>query len=195
MSHGLVARPGAAARKAKARPDASVRAQTRRYCFELFELQDYLIKEVGVKPGSLLPVWVSSEGNPHSPGSCKDMPIISFLPVAQTAVNTLLRYITWEYGSSAGDWYSTIHRIPKGPRKGQRLTTDPTVLRRALLWGRRFLCRKVKIMSLDEGTGLSIDQFVALSPEQRKRVVQEAHKAASALLMSRTPQHKLHNTR
>jgi hypothetical protein len=163
------------ARRGK-RPDAATKAWTRRYCFELFELQDYLINEIGVKPGSLLPVWVSSEGRPGSPDSDTNMPVISFLPVAQTTVGVLVRYLTWEYGSDRGDWYSRSHRIPEGPKKGQRLTLDPKVLHRALAWGRRFQCREVKIMSLEEGTGLSIEEFAALSPEERRRAVLDAHK-------------------
>ena len=43
-------------------PDPEVvELQLRNYCFQLLELQEYLIEEIGVKPGSLLPVWITGE--------------------------------------------------------------------------------------------------------------------------------------
>ena len=40
-----------------------VEHRLRDYCFQLMELQEYLTAEIGVKPGSLLPVWITGEAS------------------------------------------------------------------------------------------------------------------------------------
>ena len=63
------------------------------YFRELFRVQEFLIRELKVKPGSLLPVWVIEEPSGKNP-----FPMLGLLPVRKSTVNALTIYLLWELG-------------------------------------------------------------------------------------------------
>lgn len=137
-------------------PSRTVKAKTRCYCFQLFELQDFLIREIGVTPGALLPVWIGKEAAARSPHHYTDLPVISCLPVRKSLVEVLVGYLVWEHGG----YYGEIHGrdMPRESRL-KKTANDWATLDRALTWGRALAFREGLIVDLTEAEGITFEKF------------------------------------
>jgi len=128
----------------------------REYCYQLCELQDFLIQEVGIRPGTLLPVWIDQEPNRRG-----DPLTLGVLPVRRSLIDTLVHYILWEYDRDYG------YEAPLPGNKRNDLFLDE-----ALRWGRVSLGRSIALTGVSEQSGVPVHELEKMSRHKLKRLVE-----------------------
>lgn len=124
------------------------------YFRELFMVQEFLIRELKVKPGSLLPVWIVDEPSVDNPD-----PLLGFLPVRKSTVNALTEYILWELG------------LPYDAYHYEKILLDRNneeFYDNALRWSRLNTLRFIRENDINERT----DEYFLGSPPEKKRIMQ-----------------------
>jgi hypothetical protein len=105
------------------------------YLRQLYELDSFLISNIGTKPGSLMPVWIVAE-----PTVSGDMPSFGIIPIRRSITDALVNYLLWEYGHD----YAERTKERDFPDEN-----NPRFLDNALKWGRVFVVRLVKELDID----------------------------------------------
>lgn len=112
------------------------------YCRQLVELDSFLIESIGVRPGSLLPVWIQSTSE-HS----SQPPRLSSLVLSTGIVPALSAFIMREHGDNAYASHAKIlkpfikEEVYKGSKKN-----NPDLLDDALRWGRVGIFTAIEVM-------------------------------------------------
>ena len=100
-------------------------SRLRDYCSQLIQLNTCLVKEVGVTPGVLLPVWIDQEPHAEDGTSGRQcLPVIGVMSEDQYIADTLQAFVAWEYG------VDVVVAEPPGRRRSVGF------FYRALKWGR-----------------------------------------------------------
>jgi len=138
--------------------ESELGGEPRQYFYELFALQEYLVKEVGIRPGSLLPVWITGEEKIRQEGKSMRVPVFGCIPIRRDVVGVLMRYLMWEYGHD-------YDHLPLRPadRNNKRFLHD------ALVYGRYFDYEDTKVDAIEAHTDISSNEFRAMSPAERKK--------------------------
>lgn len=111
------------------------------YIRQLFDVQEYLIDELRVRPGSLLPVWLIAPPDDNHP-----FPTLGIAPVRRSIIDALTEYILWEL--EIEDW-DYLHESPWEERNNQYFFDN------ALRWGRTYIFRQIRESDIEHKTGVS----------------------------------------
>ena len=136
------------------------------YVRQLFDVQEFLIGELKVKPGSMLPVWMITAPDYDHP-----LPNLGFIPGRRSLIDALTGYILWELGLQFQDY---LQERPLEDRNNFEFFDN------ALRWGRIATLRHVRENDINERT----DEFFLGDIHEKRRIMKNIRHSISAELQT-----------
>lgn len=136
------------------------------YCRQLVELDRFLIESIGVRPGSLLPVWMQS-----TPEHSSQPPRLSSLVLSTGIVPALSAFIMRDIGDNEYASYAKKlkpfmkEEVYKGSKKN-----NPDLLDDALRWGRVGIFTAIEVMESSDTAAMDFLENPAFFSKEVLRI-------------------------